>query len=156
MSLLCFNVPDIPEWDAAAARQQSHFGVYLESICYRMQQLLVQGSIDEGSMGGESLSAEAHPNSFQMFKSVLEVVKNVYERLVGNAAAEALEMSAGGMSTPSSFTLSGGPLSCPVLNGAIKETEYWHMLQDSDFMDLLDGDILSAGVGNINSDNVAG
>jgi hypothetical protein len=154
MSLLCFDVPAIPEWDAAATRQQSHFGVYLESICYRMQQLLVQGATDEGGIGGESLSTAVHPSGFQMFKSVLEVVKNVYDELAGNAAAEALVGAAGTPSTLSSFALSG-PSSCPVLNGAIKETEYWDMLQDSDFMDMFDGNILSAGFGSINSENVA-
>jgi hypothetical protein len=155
MSLLCFDVPNIPGWDAAAARQKSHFGVYLESLCYRMQQLLVQGAIDEGGVGGKSLSAAVHPNVFQMFKSVLEIVKNVYDELARNAAAEALEGVAGAPLTPSSFVLSGGPSSCPVLNGAIKETEYWDMLQDSVVMELWDGDILSAEFGNINRGKVA-
>jgi hypothetical protein len=156
MSLLCFDVPAIPEWDAAAARQQNHFGVYLESICYRMQQSLVEGVIDDSGLGGQVPSAAAYPNGFLMFKSVLKIVKDVYDELAANAAAEAL---AGGASTPSmlgSFAHLGGPSSCPVLNGAIKDTEYWDILQDSDLMDLLDGDILSAGFGNINRDNVAG
>jgi hypothetical protein len=156
MSLLCFDVPGIPGWDAAAARQQSHFGVYLESICYRMQQLLVQGTSEADGISSEGPSAAAHPNGFQMFKSVLEVVKNVYDELAGNATAEALERGAGAPLMPSSFAFSGGPSSCPVLSGAIRETEYWDMLQDSDFMDLLDDDILSAGFGKTNSDNLAG
>jgi hypothetical protein len=130
--------------------------VYLESICYRMQQLLGQGASDEGGIGVESLSAAAHPNGFQMFKSVLEVVKNVYDELAGNAAAGAIVGTAGALSMKNSFAHSGGLLSCPILNGAIKETEYWDLLQDGDFMDLLDDDIISAGFGNMNSDNIAG
>ena len=136
MSRLCFHVNCDPEWDDAMARKEARFGMIMESILYRMQELTATGKPrqfgrkDEGDQRAKDMSDASkgsmlRPDHFFMFKSVLGILKEVYDERVDTAMADAKTAASRGQH---------GSI-CPVQNGSIKDSEYWEALQWSDMMD---------------------
>ena len=41
---LCATLPDVPDLDPAVRNQSTRFGIYLESLCYRMDELTKVGN----------------------------------------------------------------------------------------------------------------
>ena len=102
---LCFPIPTCPGWDAARARDELRLDLVLDSLCYRMQELTSTNSQDQ-----------LQPDQPLMFKSVLQLLKNVYD---GRLEALNNETMLASFSKRSS---------CPMLNGSLKDTEFWDAL----------------------------
>ena len=135
MSRLCFPIIGAPEWDDEKARKEARFGMIMESILYRMQELTATGKprqhVEEakGSKRVEDehsglKSSALPPDHFFMFKSVLKILKDVYDERVDVATRDAKREG--------SSRQRGSR--CPVLNGSIQDSEYWEALQCSNMM----------------------
>jgi hypothetical protein len=92
---------------AADTEALSQFEKYLELLSFRMHEL----------SNSKSNTAEP-PNAFCLWESVLKIVREKYARLMTDMKERAATtLNLGGM--------------CPVLNGSIKQTEYWeNFMQD--------------------------
>ncbi|KAF2095330.1 hypothetical protein NA57DRAFT_79820 [Rhizodiscina lignyota] len=116
MSTLCFRIPSAPQWDDEDARKEARFGMIIESICYRMQELTTTSKV-AGDVDGD----RAAPDHFFLFKSVLKILREEYDESVSAAKRD---------SQAASQQRQHGSM-CPVLNGSIKKSEYWEALQYS-------------------------
>lgn len=132
MSALCQPVPCAPQWDAAWAREDARFGMTIESICYRMGELTSTGKqrndllTKRSALEGSVAQTSPPPDHFFMFKSVLLVLKEVYEEAV-STVLQATQAEAPPLQTGSR---------CPMLNGSMTGTDYWEALQYSNMMTL--------------------
>jgi hypothetical protein len=110
---LCSTISKVPDLDPSVRHQSALFGIYLESLCYRMDELTNVGK-----------STQAAPDVFCMFKSVLRIVRDMYDEMIPGTSQ--------GNSPGSDNTLAGSPAHlCPMLNGKIRGTEYWDVLTTS-------------------------
>jgi hypothetical protein len=126
LAKLCLDIPSVPRWDSGWARKEAQFGMIIESLCYRTQELTQTGKCHDTD------DATLPPDYFYMMKSVLEILKDVYGQAVDKAsqAAEA--------ECPEAKKRS----KCPMLNGDIMTTDFWASLefsQQSGVDPLLDG-----------------
>ncbi|KAI9703102.1 MAG: hypothetical protein M1820_005974 [Bogoriella megaspora] len=112
---LCFDIPGFPQWDSAWARKEVQFGMIVESLCYRMQELTSTGKSPKPK------DAALPPDHFFMMKSVLQILKEVYDE----AVAETLKTS-----EEEREKRKQGP-GCPVLNGELMNTDFWDALEYS-------------------------
>ncbi|RAK98745.1 Zn(II)2Cys6 transcription factor domain-containing protein [Aspergillus ibericus CBS 121593] len=125
-SQICFLSPAVssPEWTHFQTKTRSSILIYLESLSHRMSSLSV-------SKPGET------PDVFFMFKSVLDIVLPTYapptcsssssssysiERLSPVSQDDNQEVTA----LPSPSTR------CPMMNGSIRKSEFWHSMEQSD------------------------
>jgi hypothetical protein len=124
---ICSAISALPEVDATTRRQTAHFGVYLESLCFRMEELTKAGK-----------DLKSPPDIFCMFSSILRIVRDTYENMVSTILQADL-------SSQSSGTPQGShPAMCPVLNGSIMDTDYWDILNDNYTTEMLDGGIFGS------------
>ena len=123
MSTLSFAVPAVPEWDHATARNIAKFGMYVECLCFRFQELSV--------VGKEPSGRKLAPDVFCMFNSVLQVLKQTYEEKVNSIEP---------------ILMSPLNLRCPVLSGTVADTEYWDLIQNYDFYTIPHHDEVRMGV----------
>ncbi|KAI9694714.1 MAG: hypothetical protein M1822_000330 [Bathelium mastoideum] len=134
LAKLCFDISGFPRWDSAWARKEVHFGMIIESLCYRMTELTCTGK-------SQSLyDAALPPDHFFMMKSVLQIVKEVYDE----AVAEALDNSEEEQAKRKKASR------CPVLNGELMNTDFWEALEHSHESGL---DPLLDGNWNLNDSN---
>lgn len=124
----CLAMVAAPEVDSIDADQASHFGIYLESLCFRMDELT---TVTKDTKTG--------PDIFCMFKSVLRIVRGTYEEMIMKISRKS--DCGGGEEQMSRF-----PSICPMLNGSIRRTEYWNVLNNSDTNSAFDDDCMASGI----------
>jgi hypothetical protein len=122
-----------PEIDFADANEASHFGVFLESLCFRMDELTTVRA-----------DTKTGPDVFCMFKSVLRIVHGTYEEMISNISRKSRCLGA-------KEKLGRFPSSCPMLNGSIKITEYWNVLNTSNATGAFDNHWMDSGDADIGS-----
>jgi hypothetical protein len=111
---LCALTPTAPGWEFSPAQQKAQFGVYLESLSFRM------GELTKAEENGS-----APPDMFCMMKAVLRIVLETYSDMVERLSQ---------VDTPSSDWQSDKSHimpRCPIFTPQIKETDYWDMLSTS-------------------------
>lgn len=113
---LCFDTHDVPSWNPAQARKELRVGMILESLCYRMDELTstneTQQNANSNPQAESSLSASTlQPDWFLMFKSVLKILIETYNRQCREVESNERVQRRG--------------FSCPVLTGHIQDSEYW-------------------------------
>ncbi|RAK89424.1 hypothetical protein BO79DRAFT_237186 [Aspergillus costaricaensis CBS 115574] len=140
-----------PIWTDFQINTRSGMLIYLESLSHRMSRLSV-------TKAGET------PDVYYMFKSVLDIVLSTYTPTSGDSSSLTSTSSrenaclreepgqdvAATSSTPSTR--------CPMVNGSIRESEFWEAMKQSDLY--LDGlasgvngeDVYTSGVGNLLAD----
>jgi hypothetical protein len=101
-SALTFDI-----YDRGVTDQLAKFGHYFEILCFRSKDLSASGK-DAGP-----------PDIFLMFDSVLCVVREKYASLVDKLSDRTESSSPSSKASSSLFSL------CPVMNGNIKNTDYW-------------------------------
>jgi hypothetical protein len=111
---LCAITPTVPGWEFGPTQQKAQFGVYLESLSFRMSELT---AVKE--------NGSAQPDIFSMFMSVLKIVREAYADMVANLSQNDLPTGGRHGSTVAPLPR------CPVFTNKIKETEYWNMLNAS-------------------------
>lgn len=115
-------------WDTAAARKEGRLGVYLESLCYRMNVL-----------GGSARSKGGGKSHFALMGVALEFVKTSHEKRVEKLTSTERApipsntegVSARNTNDRTSTTFAKGPTKCPMLNGTLREiandpSSPWH------------------------------
>jgi hypothetical protein len=117
----CVITPTVPGW--TDSHEKLPFGVYLESLSFRMGEL---SKTDEDNTGP--------PDIFCMFKSVLKVVREMYQDLERSVAQDNLQ------SDPMSA------FRCPIFGSAITDTDYWGSLKSSNANGCLENANFSTGV----------
>jgi len=121
---LCAVTPTVREWEFGPTQQKAQFGVYLESLSFRMGEL---------STVGEHSSNP--PDVFCMFKSVLRVVCEIYEEMATRLSQDELSNS----------DIRGDTIPhCPIFTKKITGTEYWDILNKSNANVQLDSGIFTA------------
>lgn len=130
---LCFSADSMPQWDADKARKELRLELILESLCYRMHELTSTSHSNSHQDEHVHSSADGHsrPDHFLMFKSVLKILKETYEE---RCAAAEQQM----MDPPRHASR------CPVMNGSIKDSEFWDALQASNAAGTESSDSISA------------
>lgn len=115
---LCFKDHNIIGWHAAQIRKELRLRMILESLCYRMQELTQAERNTDVQEGVENRldSPILPPNWFLMFKSVLKILKDTYDRRCEEAERDERMQQTG--------------LGCPVLNGSIQDSEFWFELME--------------------------
>ncbi|KAF2418996.1 hypothetical protein EJ08DRAFT_738932 [Tothia fuscella] len=112
---LCEITQSMPEWISGANDQRTQFGVYLESLSFRMAEL------------SRSDNPEAPPTVFCLFNSVLPVVRQTYDKMIE-------KLSQGTSSSDSVHTASTRHTMasrCPLFTPQITHTDYWELLGNS-------------------------
>lgn len=99
--------------------------ILFETLAVRMEDMTQVGKQER-----------APPDVFCLFGSVLRVVREKYGQLLSR-----LSQSQKRNSTSKAVPL---PMYCPIVNGSLKTTEYWEVLQDT--FGFADGDIASQNV----------
>jgi hypothetical protein len=102
-----------PGLDSPAVHELTQFGKYFEILCFRMHEL-----------SNASSSENEPPNIFCLWESVLRIVRAKYLQLVSD------------MTEQRAVNLGLKNL-CPVLNGSIKETEYWEAFCQEDSSEII-------------------
>ena len=115
LSKLCFDISGCPRWNSAWARKEVQFGMIIESLCYRTQELTSTGKSRNPN------ETALPPDYFFMVKSVLQILKEAYDE----AVAEALKTS-----EEERKKRKQGPR-CPALNGGLMRTDFWEALEYS-------------------------
>ncbi|BCS13150.1 hypothetical protein AKAW_10916 [Aspergillus luchuensis IFO 4308] len=114
-----------PIWTDFQIKTRSGMLIYLESLSHRMSRLSV-------TKAGET------PDVFFMFKSVLDIVLSTYAPTSGDSSSltstsrrgNALEREETGRDVAAT---SSTPLTrCPMVNGSIRESEFWEAMKQSD------------------------
>ncbi|PWY83872.1 hypothetical protein BO94DRAFT_557697 [Aspergillus sclerotioniger CBS 115572] len=122
-----------PEWIDFQVKTRSNMLIYLESLSHRMCSLSVTKRGDT-------------PDLFFMFKSVLDIVLPTYAPVHGGSSAmreeESLREGSPEMSVP---TRSATSTRCPMMNGSIRQSEFWEAMEQSD--------LYFEGLGNGNGGN---
>ncbi|PYI03551.1 hypothetical protein BO78DRAFT_463234 [Aspergillus sclerotiicarbonarius CBS 121057] len=125
-SQICFKSPDItnPEWTNFRIKTRSSMLIYLESLSHRMSSLSV-------SKPGET------PDLYFMFKSVLDIVLPTYAPPTRSTSypqscgtgrqSPVIEDHTREVVAPPSTSSR-----CPMMNGSIRQSEFWEAMQQSD------------------------
>lgn len=114
-----------PIWTDFQIKTRSGMLIYLESLSHRMSRLSV-------TKAGET------PDVFFMFKSVLDIVLSTYAPTSGDSSSltstsrrgNALEREETGRDVAA--TSSTSSTRCPMVNGSIRESEFWEAMKQSD------------------------
>ncbi|RAH55763.1 hypothetical protein BO85DRAFT_470105 [Aspergillus piperis CBS 112811] len=112
-------------WTDFQIKTRSGILIYLESLSHRMSRLSV-------AKAGET------PDVFFMFKSVLDIVLSTYAPTSGDSSSlaptsrrgNALEREETGRDVAA--TSSTPSTRCPMVNGSIRESEFWEAMKQSD------------------------
>ncbi|OJJ73317.1 hypothetical protein ASPBRDRAFT_40982 [Aspergillus brasiliensis CBS 101740] len=125
-SQICFlsPTPMIPRWTDFQTKTRSSMLIYLESLSHRMSRLSVAKTGDT-------------PDLFFMFKSVLDIVLSTYAP-ASRESSSPMSNSRGhcpvGRDTDRDMaTARSTPATrCPMVNGSIRESEFWEAMKQSD------------------------
>ncbi|KAL4998571.1 hypothetical protein BDV10DRAFT_166854 [Aspergillus recurvatus] len=131
-SQLCFSRPetdDIPGWDSFQVSLRVKMLIYLESLSHRMGTLSVAEGLD------------SCPDNFAMFKSVLAILLETFApgNTLGAGLDEVTTLSAGApnhhgqglTSILETQPIGSGSSRCPVMNGRIRQTDFWQALEQN-------------------------
>ncbi|KAL7662014.1 hypothetical protein ACMYSQ_001374 [Aspergillus niger] len=140
-SHICFLSPAqmSPTWNDFRTRTRSSMLIYLESLSHRMSKLSVTKTGDT-------------PDVFFMFKSVLDIVMSTYAPSSGESSSPMSMGSRGESSIGEDICrdVAAGPPTpstrCPMVNGSIRESEFWEAMKQSD--------VFLEGLGNGNSQDM--
>ncbi|TPR02469.1 Major Facilitator Superfamily protein [Aspergillus niger] len=140
-SHICFLSPAqmSPTWNDFRTRTRSSMLIYLESLSHRMSRLSVTKTGDT-------------PDVFFMFKSVLDIVMSTYAPSSGESSSPMSMGSRGESSIGEDICrdVAAGPPTpstrCPMVNGSIRESEFWEAMKQSD--------VFLEGLGNGNSQDM--
>ncbi|PYH70617.1 uncharacterized protein BO88DRAFT_424180 [Aspergillus vadensis CBS 113365] len=114
-----------PIWTDFQTKTRSGMLIYLESLSHRMTRLSV-------TKDGET------PDIFFMFKSVLEIVLSTYAPTSGESSSLTSTSIKGNPSVRAetgrnvAATSSTPSTRCPMVNGSIRESEFWEAMKQSD------------------------
>ncbi|PYI18896.1 hypothetical protein BO99DRAFT_422775 [Aspergillus violaceofuscus CBS 115571] len=108
------------QWYEFQIKARSRMQIYLESLLHRMSTLSVSKTGDA-------------PDIFSMFQSVLDVVLETYAVAKINSPLQSVSDHLGTEDTdsPSVVETSTTSRRCPMMNGTIKQTEFWEAVQQS-------------------------
>ncbi|RAL08919.1 uncharacterized protein BO97DRAFT_472823 [Aspergillus homomorphus CBS 101889] len=127
-SQICFvSSPSVDsQWNELQTTARYKMQVYLESLSHRMSTLSI-------SKPGDT------PDTFSMFKSVLDIVLETYAAASSNSPSVSPYDGSGtdALSTLSAEKDEPSPTKssrCPIMNGSIKQTEFWEAVQQSNAM----------------------
>jgi hypothetical protein len=133
LSRLCFSIPSIPEWDAAAARQLTNFVPLMTDLQQKMDDVVryLGSSIPTlGKAGGNDENERRRINIPALFSAVLSIVLEQYEERVAQEIyllPDSLDLNRllpqDLPGQPTTYPMKSGL--CPVMNGSLKGTEYW-------------------------------
>ncbi|GLA38493.1 hypothetical protein AnigIFM63309_005790 [Aspergillus niger] len=150
-SHICFLSPAqmSPTWNDFRTRTRSSMLIYLESLSHRMSRLSVTKTGDT-------------PDVFFMFKSVLEIVLSTYAPASGESSSPMSMGSRGESSIGEDICrdVAAGPPTpstrCPMVNGSIRESEFWEAMKQSDvFLEGLGNgngqDMFTSGISGVDS-----
>lgn len=114
---ICGVTSTTPGWRFGLNDQRKQFGIYFESLSFRMGELSAVGD------------KTAPPTVFCMFEAVLPLVRQLYETLVAGLSQEPSPAAA-------SYTeASDLPMPrCPILGTQITQTGYWELLGNTSNM----------------------
>ncbi|GKZ64397.1 hypothetical protein AnigIFM50267_003866 [Aspergillus niger] len=140
-SHICFlsPAPMGPTWNNFQTRTRSRMLIYLESFSHRMSRLSVTKTGDT-------------PDVFFMFKSVLDIVMSTYATASGESSSPMSMGSRGESSIGEDICrdVAAGPPTpstrCPMVNGSIRESEFWEAMKQSD--------VFLEGLGNGNGQDM--
>ncbi|PYH94501.1 hypothetical protein BO71DRAFT_419320 [Aspergillus ellipticus CBS 707.79] len=112
------------EWEHFQTKARSSMLIYLESLSHRASTLSVSKAGD-------------HPDTFFMFKSVLDIVLSTYapttrttsSQTSATSGTESPETQGNGTDVVAPRTKSSR---CPMMNGSIKQSEFWEAMEQSD------------------------
>ncbi|KAL4948808.1 hypothetical protein BDW69DRAFT_86737 [Aspergillus filifer] len=136
-SNLCFSSPECPisrltsstakDWEVFQTKAHAQILVYLESLTQRMRTLSVPSvsSTSDISSSGIKGNKEAGPDMFAMMESILGILIKRYDV----STARQTSTSASCLERRSSSR-------CPVLNGAIRDTDFWRSLESTQMEDI--------------------
>ncbi|CAK96740.1 uncharacterized protein An08g09620 [Aspergillus niger] len=151
-SHICFLSPAqmSPTWNDFRTRTRSSMLIYLESLSHRMSRLSVTKTGDT-------------PDVFFMFKSVLDIVLSTYAPASGESSSPMSMGSRGESSIGEDICqdVAAGPPTpstrCPMVNGSIRESEFWEVMKQSDlFLEGLGNgsngqDMFTSGISGVDS-----
>lgn len=143
-SLTCFFCPASAgsEWNQFQTKSRAKMATYLKSLSQRMENL-------------STSKREGHPDIFAMFKSVLDLLVPKYAppevcpRCPSASQLTESSPSAANHDSMAAKPSSTGSSSCPMLDGSIKETEFWRASEANrsfdESTDSYDSDLSSGG-----------
>ncbi|GKZ86297.1 hypothetical protein AnigIFM56816_001349 [Aspergillus niger] len=151
-SHICFlsPAPVGPTWNNFQTRTRSSMLIYLESLSHRMSRLSVTKTGDI-------------PDVFFMFKSVLDIILSTYAPASGESSSPMSMGSRGESSIGEDICrdVAAGPPTpstrCPMVNGSIRESEFWEAMKQSDvFLEGLGNgsngqDMFTSGISGVDS-----
>ncbi|RAK80149.1 Zn(II)2Cys6 transcription factor domain-containing protein [Aspergillus fijiensis CBS 313.89] len=121
-SQICFLIHPFmnTQWYDFQTKARSTMRIYLESLLHRMTTLSVS-------------KTGATPDIFCMFRSVLDVVLEAYAvaRINSPLQSDPDPSVTEGTDSPSVGATSTTSRRCPMMNGSIKQTEFWEAVQQS-------------------------
>ncbi|KAF2667414.1 hypothetical protein BT63DRAFT_291386 [Microthyrium microscopicum] len=134
------HIPSIPNLDPAAIKEVLQFGRYIEILCFRMRELSV---VDKDS--------SAPPDVFCLWESVLRIVRKKYGALakdVGHSMSNSPSGngSAGGSDRARSGMIRAPATLCPVVNGSLRQSDYWDVWTRSEEQGAMYGDMMMPGL----------
>lgn len=124
---LCFNNHKVAGWNTTQVRKEMRIGMVLESLCFRMHET---NSEHEAQQPANARTASERPPDFStsrpdwflMFKSVLKILKETYDRRCAEAEQDEQTQQL--------------DLGCPVLSGKLQESEFWAAFERSTAMNI--------------------
>ncbi|OOF98708.1 hypothetical protein ASPCADRAFT_394114 [Aspergillus carbonarius ITEM 5010] len=121
-SQICFLAPTItnPQWTDFQTKTRSNMLIYLESLSHRMSSLSV-------TKAGET------PDMFFMFKSVLDIVLPTYAPGSSSPKSKSSREQSPVSEDSNQSVASPTPSTrCPMMNGSIRQSEFWEAMKQSD------------------------
>jgi hypothetical protein len=134
LSRLCFPIPSIPAWDAAAARQSTNFIPLVTGLQEKMDDVVryLDSSITTSSKAsGDEENKKKRINIPALFSAVLTIVLRQYEERVAQETHLSPEffgdlnplLAPDQLGQATVYPMKSAQ--CPVMNGGLKGTEYW-------------------------------
>jgi hypothetical protein len=114
---ICSVTSTVPQWNFGPEDQRKQFGIYFESLSFRMGEL------------SEEKDDSAPPTPFCMFKAVLPLVRETYVDLI-----EKLLPDPSPIGTTFLGASSASIRHCPILGRQIIQTDYWELLGNTSSM----------------------